>query len=110
MQIVSAGFAGCGLWCVQCSSAVEWECAGSPGPPAVCESSAASSCLTRAVYTPNLQATQHTSGPTECDLITEHLQDDSDANFDDEAGRRLRLERGCAEVGRPGNVPFMGIR
>ena len=89
---------------------MEWECAGSPGPPALCESSAATSCLTRAIYTPNLQATQHLQALQICSVAynsRNHLQDDSDANFDDEAGRRLRLERGCAEVRRPRKWAFM---
>ena len=30
---------------------------------------------------------------------TPNLQDDSDANFDDQAGRMIRIERGCDQVG-----------
>ena len=30
---------------------------------------------------------------------TPNLQDDSDANYDDQAGRMIKMERGCSKVG-----------
>jgi len=70
---------GVGLECVQCSSLTSPQCSSdSPGPATQC-SPEDTTCLTLKHYTQN-------------------LQDDSDANVNDDAGKRVKLERTCSEV------------
>lgn len=70
---------GAGLECVQCSSITSPQCSSdSPGPARQC-SEEDITCLTLKHYTQN-------------------LQDDADANVNDHAGKRVKLERSCSEV------------
>jgi len=70
---------GVGLECVQCSSTTSPQCSSdSPGPARPC-SDEDITCLTLKHYTQN-------------------LQDDADANVNDHAGKRVKLERSCSEV------------
>ena len=43
------------------------------------------------------------SNSTHCVTLTQYtpnLQDDSDANFNDHAGKMIKMERGCDKVGK----------
>jgi len=71
-QVLTESF---GLDCVQCSTETSRDCSIHPGPPERCPDDSMY-CVTIKQYTPN-------------------LQDDSDANYNDQAGRRIKLERGC---------------
>ena len=54
-------------------------------------------CVTIVQYTPNLQV-QYSTVQYRAVQYTPNLQDDSDANNNDSAGRRLKMEKACEKV------------
>ena len=54
-------------------------------------------CVTIRQYTPNLQV-QYSTVQYSTVQYTANLQDDSDANNNDSAGRMLKMEKACEKV------------